>query len=150
MAGLSFERHVPKLLSRLRARPRMSWALLRNIRKRDRTYRLDKSHSSSINIKYVKNLVKEEVENAVTNFIENLVTQEFHSVNSKPLFNSINKSQGQSRCLENIPWLIPLQTFSFQFFTMTTGAQPILFPYLGVVSGAFHVTTDHWFDISDI
>ena len=104
MAGLSFERHVPKLLSRLRARPRMSWALLRNIRKRDRTYRLDKSTSSSINIKYVKNLVKEEVENAVTNFIENLVTQEFHSVNSKPLFNSINKSQGQSRCLENIPW----------------------------------------------
>lgn len=99
---------VPILLPRPKGKPWMTRSLLRTIRKRDRVYRVVRQHPSSENLfhlEHLKQKVKYEVRAAKSNFIEHHITGELENRNTKPLYNLISKSRGQSNhisCLENV------------------------------------------------
>lgn len=103
----SLKNYVPTLLPRPGGRPWMTRSLLRTIRRRDRAYKTSKQYPTMqnvLNLDTLKKSVKIEVNKAKTSFIECHITREMHNGNTKPLFNLISKSRGQSNhigCLEN-------------------------------------------------
>ena len=106
---LSLDKFVPCLLSRPKGRPCFPRSLLRDIRKRDRAYRVYRKYRTVPNLRSLELLkrgVKIQVSQAKTNFIEIHISDELKSGNTKPLYNFISKSRGKSNrigCLNGIP-----------------------------------------------
>jgi len=85
----------------------MTRELLRTIRRRDRAYQAFRQYPTKRNLLYLERLkkaIKAEVDTTKRNFIACHITNELQNGNSKPLYNFISKSRGQSNhigCLEN-------------------------------------------------
>ena len=120
----SLTNFVPTLLPRPRGKPWMTRSLLRTIRKSHRAYKTSRQYPTEQNISnldIMKKKVRSEVNKAKTNFIESHVTREMLDGNTKPLFNFISKSRGQSNhigCLENTPPEHIADTFADFFSTV--------------------------------
>ena len=100
---------VPALLARPRGKPWMSRNLIRDIRKRDRAYKVFRLYPTDKNrntLESLKKGVKMDIKEAKSNYLEVHVTDEMQQGNTKPLYNLISKSRGQSNhigCLSGTP-----------------------------------------------
>ena len=85
-----------------------------------------------LNLDTLKKSVKIEVNKAKTSFIEFHIIREMHNGNTKPLFNFVSKSRGQSNhigCLENTLPKHIADTLA-EFFPLCSVTAPTLYQIL--------------------
>jgi hypothetical protein len=105
----SLSNYVPTLLPRPKGKPWMTRPLLRLIRQRDRVFKRGRLYPTQENLTLLQNMklkVKAEVNRAKSDFIAAHITDQLEGGNSKPLYNLIKASRGQSNnisSLENTP-----------------------------------------------
>ena len=99
------DQYVPTIPPKPKGKPWINRDLIRVIRRRDRLHNRNKKYPTSENIKEeqeVSKRVKQLIAKSKSEFINNHISRELEAGNTKPLYNLVKKSKGQTNQINSL------------------------------------------------